>query len=388
VSGLDVVDDGATGPGATAAFSFAAPPTLTGLPGCTFNSIEKMCRTMGPAVTVQLRYRPTGAGRHLGALRVMTQQGSTPLVHTLALHGEGTASVRVSDRLSIGTPLQTDVLMLVDATASFDSLRPTVARDIGELSRWATTSGVDARLAVVLVGEDATPQCPLCGSGRFAASDGGVRVLSPASSDFGAQVAQLLPLRGPGSGGDFDFEVGGALSAPHLFDPRANAGFLRENAALSVLTVWDFGALVPGGPAALPFLASVKGANRPELLTLNLVTAGGRAPPPDGCGLLPVPPDPLVVATHGAQANYCTAGMGPAFASVAPQVFGRRERAWLRGTPAPGGVVSVSLNGAPVPTSLWRYEALTNSVALDGVAVPTTPGASVDVTYDLACLLP
>ncbi|MDX2010141.1 MAG: choice-of-anchor D domain-containing protein [Myxococcaceae bacterium] len=387
IDGIALVDDGAAG-SAGATFSTVSPPTLVGLPQCQLPGQSAPCLSGGATASLQLRFRPGRVGRSLGALQIRTVEPSGPRTNLLVLHGEGTAQARVADRLPIGVPRAVDVVFIVDGSDSFSLERPAVIRGIRALTDWAVDAGVDARLAVRVMSEQQGPRCPECAPGRFARTDAGESFVTPGAPDLEARFAQLLEVRSTSNSEDVDSEVFETLGAPSVFDPTSSGGVLREQASLGVLTVWDVGLLWPADPPLLPFVSSIKGANRPDLLTLNLVIPGTRASPQDMCGQVSWPPDPLVTATLGAQANLCTAGTGPALASVAPSVFGRRDRVWLRGTPAPAGIASVVLSGAPVPATLWRYDAANNTVVLDQAAIPSTPGSTLDVTYDLACLPP
>ncbi len=384
VSAMSVVDDGAAGVGGPPRFSLVTAPSVGTLPGCDQTLVG--CRTQGAAVNVQLRYRPDRAGSDLGALRIVTTQGAAQLEHVLVVKGEGVLGARVTDQLPVGTPRQADVVLLIDGSPSFDLLRPIVGPQLQVLADWAVDAGVDARLAATVISEVESNTCRQCGSGRFNRTDAGAPFVSTSATDFAARAPELLVVSSSDGREDFSTNVLDAFSAPRIFG--SNAGVLRAGASLGVLTVWDYGQLGPDGPALLPALSAVKGANRSDLLTVSVVTRGLLGPAPDSCGQLPLPPDPLVTATSSAQANYCTAGMGPALASVAPAVFGRRDRVWLRGTPAPAGIASVVLGGAPLPATLWRYDAATNTVVLEDTAVPRAPGSTLDVTYELACLPP
>lgn len=379
--GVSLVDDGATGARGPA-FSVVTAPNLASLPQCTVGGRTGRCLVPDGVVTMQVRYRATEPGRDLGTLQVSALAPTGGRQHLLAMRGEGVSSTRVTDRLPIGTPEKSDVLLLIDGSGSFEPELPKLVQHIDSLTAWAVDAGVDARIAVTMIGDDSSPTCPTCGYGRFGRTDAGVRFFSPLSPDGPATFAQLSRLFPAGEVEDFDENAINAFAAPRVFDPNDNGGFLRDDASLGLLTIWDIGLLWPAGPAAAPFLASIKGANRQDRLTINLASLG---PPPDRCRT-PLAPDPLVSMTVGRQANYCAHGMGPALASVAPAVFGHRDRVWLRGTPAPAGITSVSSSGAAIAPTLWRHDAATNTVIIDPSAIPSTVGSTVDVTYDLACL--
>jgi hypothetical protein len=386
LTGFSLVDDGATGAGGPA-FSIVTPPNLAALPQCTVGGQSGGCLVPDGVVTMQVRYRATQRGRDLGALRVSGLVPTGGLQHLLALRGEGVASTRVTDRLPIGTPEKSDVLLLIDGSGSFEPEIPKVVQHIGSLTAWAVDAGVDSRIAVTMISDAPTPACPTCGYGRFARTDAGVRFFSPVSADAAATFARMTRGFQSGNHEDFGENAINAFAAPRVFDPNDNGGFLRDDAALSLLTVWDVGFLLwPENPAVSPFLSSIKGADRPDRLTLSLVTATFYVPTPAECAQRALARDSLVTATGGAQSDACVAGMGPALASVAPAVFGHRDRVWLRGTPAPAGITSVSTGGATIPPTLWRHDSATNTVIIDPSAIPSTLGSTVDVTYDLACL--
>jgi hypothetical protein len=174
----------------------------------------------------------------------------------------------------------------------------------------------------------------------------------------------------------------------------ANAGFIREPAALAAIVVSD-GDDESLGPSDfyVRFLRGFKGAGRDVNTSLSAVVGDL----PNGCTpageerVFGAHADPgtryvdVAHATGGLVASICTSDFGPFVEALATALTGLRRFFPLSAPPKDGTIV-VRVNGVLVPespTNGWSYAAGQRGITFNGMAVPP-PGADVKISYDIA----
>jgi hypothetical protein len=208
-----------------------------------------------------------------------------------------------------------------------------------------------------------------------------------------------------------------ALSPPHITTPLAdngNQGFLRRDAALSILIATDesdVDSMWDGDPNAdssveryVRFFQSLKPSWDRHAVKIHAIS-GGNSPCTGGGGALACPRCVRgTELTGGVWADFCrdstSATWEEDFDAISEAVFGRPLGYPLRGLPGDrngdGRVdhqdIEVRVNGRLVPgmhTSgrAWSYAASTNSVVFTPKHRPG-PDQLVEITYELGCIPP
>lgn len=183
-----------------------------------------------------------------------------------------------------------------------------------------------------------------------------------------------------------------ALTEPNLSGP--NAGFLRPNAALAVITVTDEDDGSYGEPAHYTrFLRGVKGQGNENLVSFSIM--GGTVP--DGCyppgeeiyyGGLARPAfrySAVASRTGGIIGSICDSSFETTLVRIA-EALDTLRRVFPLSLKADPSTLSVRVNGALVPRDVvngWQYREETRSIAFLGNYVPP-PGATLRFEYAIA----
>lgn len=303
-------------------------------------------------------------------------EGQAPRLTSIQLQGEATAGTHATDTFP-PQPNKLDVLLVLDQSASMLTHRNKVAAELPRLLQALQTANVDFHLGVI--GADAQLTGPV-GLRRLSS---GERWLTSATPDAAARFGELTAwFEHSGIEGCATAALN-ALTGAAIANPTLNAGFLRPDAALSIVCVADF----IEGDAELAQLQALKPAGRltwDEVggLPSSTCTSGGS-----------LSRSAYAVETGGQTLDVCASGWSAFFDTIAArQAYARtffplRSRA--DGTQLGGMTVTVAGQGVPptTPTGApaWWWDAPANAVRfapLYGAA----PADAVSVTYPLACL--
>ena len=189
-----------------------------------------------------------------------------------------------------------------------------------------------------------------------------------------------------------------ALTPPVL--TGHNAGFVRPDAALSVIFISDeqeqtIGSI--GAPATdldfyVNFFLSIKGFRNTGLFTASAIVGDN----PGGCngagGNADAAPRYIEMArrTGGIFQSICTSNWSRALEDLSTTAFGFKSRFQLGNQPVRSTIV-VIVDGVEVPATApsgtvnWNYEASNNSVNFTPFSTPE-PGANILVRYTAECL--
>ncbi|MHB8875960.1 MAG: hypothetical protein ACYC8T_19910, partial [Myxococcaceae bacterium] len=340
-------------------------------------------------LTFTARYRPIDTGADRGALAVVADQGGQQVryLSTLSAAGDG-AGLNTDSFVQDLRPLA-DLLLVVDDSCSMNDQRQALGSNFASFLEYATRVGVDYRIAVTTTDNGVGGE-----QGRFVTGPlHPEAVLTPSTPDLAAKFQAKVTQGTSSNTVEMVFEPAlKALSAP--LASGANAGFLREEAALAVVAVTDERDQSPLPLAYyLDALFNVKGANRAHLFTFSAV-AGFFATPPAGCtaqaddGRLAG----LVSGTAGVQESICTADWARSLERLGPTAFGYRTRFGLSAAPdlAGGNVLLVTIDGAAVPEvngrgqTVWSYDPLGNAVVFEPSFTPG-PGQALEISYPVSC---
>jgi hypothetical protein len=374
--------------------AFNVTLSALGLSGAGFsNSMLSLPATLMPqgTQTFTVTFAPTAAGPVNGILVVGATHSSGTFAYQTAVYGVGGATGLNQDRFAI--PTKTDVLLIVDNSCSMQQYQTELGTNANAFLAYAFSANVDFNLGVTTTDMDNPSQ-----SGRFQGMPSVLRSSTPnLLQTFNTRVNQGTS----GSGNEYMFRPAVAAVSPALLT-TTNAGFLRQDAALSVLAFTDAEeqSAAPT-PDFVRQLLDVKGHRRRNQFSFSFVgptlPAVGR---PTNCFYDGNAPDPrqieMIASTGGYSSEICNVGPTQAWRTeagrVGQAVFGARATWFLTGRPSPAQPASltVSINGVTIPElggngRNWSYDAVRNAVVFTPASLPA-PGQTVGVDYVVACM--
>lgn len=345
----------------------------------------------GQPVSVQVMYRPFDAGEDVGALRLNVSHLGNAHSYLATLRGTGALVEGHTDRFH--REVKSDVLFVVDNSASMFEAQAHLANNIGAFLAEASTGSTDLHLGVITTDMDAPTE-----SGRLQAVPGvGTKVLTDANPNLEANLAQLITSLGTqGSASEQTFESAvRALTAPLV--TLENAGFLRPDAVLTVVAVTD-----EPEQSAFPITSylhrfrNLKGASQPHRFTFHAVASLAGTLPCTGVvddGRLAF----LVEQTGGVLADLCAADWQAPLREMGRRAAGLRLHHTLTSIPDLSGGRTLQLTRVGtggqrqvlhatdgVGGNNWSYDAPTNGLLLEE-AQSLQPGETLEVHYTPVC---
>jgi hypothetical protein len=326
-------------------------------------------RTLAPggSVPFNVQYAPGDVGVDQPTLELGFDQGGRARL-VVPVTATGVAPPMRTDTFQQAANAATlDVLMLVDNSGSMSDKQAALSQQVPAFLQWAQAQGVDFHIGIVTTDMDSASE-----SGRL---QGVPTVLTPNTTNLAQVFASRILVGTNGSGDERGIDaILSALQAPLV--NTTNAGFLRAGAALGVLVLSDeedYSAVAIND--AIAQLRAVK----PNIRVNAIVTPGGGCPAgvSDGARYLA-----LTQAFGGTAESICAASWTSALTSWGA-ITGPRSRFTLSRPARPQGMV-VRVNGTPIPTASWSFEAMTNTVVFTPMAVPPL-GATVEIGYSEGC---
>jgi len=384
-----------------------------------------------------MRFGPSRLGVIEGLAHVEYQSsGGAPTARLLRLRGEGAEDLEQTDRFVQLDKPKVDVLWVIDNSGSMSVFQKVVQDRISRFTSFADAQDIDYQIAATSTG-----LWPFgnCGGGADCGENG--RFFPINASDFTPPLPRILSRETPnlenawrriigvGTGHFVEQSYEAALRAlsPPLINevqdsrpgksgnPRwrdGNAGFLREDAALSIVFLTDevdqsfeFGRTPLGYVNALRL---VKGPRYRHLFKISAITQPHSNSPVAPCGLIDGQGGDRLIAgveeTGGEWFNICTplanaAAWDAGLERISRGAFSYTFRFELRGQPAgaaPGVPVApadieVWVNGRRIydrdneGVVIWTYDPVANAVDFAPLYGPK-PGAEIDVVYQVACI--
>lgn len=366
-------------------FTLDGATTLT--MGGSIPAGEMMPRTFG------LKYGPVDLGVDRGTFSLdYTQNGGTAVKQVVTLTGTGDDLGLNVDTFAQDPRPKADILWIVDSSCSMYDKQQLLSMNFASVISYASTvvpGGIDYQMGVI----DSDPRTAT--GGKLIGDATNPKVLRAGMTNVEPLFRSKVRVGLAGSGDEqfADLAVR-ALTAPLV--NVENAGFLRPDAILAVIAVTD-----AGDQSQLPtsvvegLLRNVKGAQRPQLFTYNVIGPFGASSPP-GCEYDPYY-DPvlhnyLVAAFDGEKGEICDQNWVTTLDRIGKKAFGYRDRFFLSSQPdltqMPAFVVK--LNGILMPEvdmtggTVWQYEAPTNSMKFASAYVPE-PGQTLTIQYKVLC---
>ncbi|MCB9647795.1 MAG: hypothetical protein H6730_14485 [Deltaproteobacteria bacterium] len=298
----------------------------------------------------------------------------------LTSHLHGVVASEVTDRFAATPRPKVDLLLVIDDAPSMQQEQEGLQANLRDLL--ALHAQLDGHVGVI------TPS--LHEGGRLRALPSGARFVRTSDPGYTEEALQLADVGSAGTGDRLGLWALREALTTHA--DGDNAGFLRADAALSVLLVSDADDLSPGTvDAYVDALRAIKGASAPNMLDVGVVASWG----PAGCSGVggDARPTPrykaLANATSGVVQDVCAEGWR---FLLEARCVGLESRFWLSSAPVPGSL-EVSLSGQRVPRVEangfvnWTYDDGAGVIDFVPYSVPTWE-EQLEVRYrPRACVL-
>lgn len=353
----------------------ATPVTVTGLSvPAPFSSPVQVPHVLsvGASLALPITWAPTSVGSSNTQLSVQWSRAGQLGSNEVSLMGN---VVAVTGR-DVFAPSQAklDVLLVLDDSGSMQVVGDAVTAKLQALLPALDAEPIDYRVGVI------TGEVSL---GVLHPTADGSRWLTSAQHDRAARFAEMSAFTYAWNFESQEQPLLRAITPTWSIDPARNAGFLRSDARLSVLSVADH-----GDTAVL--LDDVLAVKRRGFLRWDVFSPT----PATQCTALPPNPAPnghtaYTGATGGAYTDLCVPSWAPAFANAATWAV-RRDIFPLSGVVATPGTVSVEVSGVPVTSTttqgatVWTWDTQTNQVRFAALFAPSSSDTVV-VTYPAAC---
>jgi hypothetical protein len=350
-------------------------------------------------VQVQLKYRPIDIGADTGAMAIDAVQNGQSITYLVGLQGNGDSTGQQTDTFMQDQSPKADILLVVDDSCSMQDKQQSLASNFSSFIQYAVAANVDYHLGVTTTSAVAQECAP--GFGCFTVNSkapaGKLYLDTPTNSRFitrstanpATVFSRMVNVGTDGAGTEQGLETAVMALTPPVI-ANENAGFLRTDANLAVVIISD-----AGDQSVQPTsyyqnrLVNVKGFNRLSMFTFSTIGPLQASAPGnctyDGGG------DvnryrAISTYTSGVVDEICNSNWAGTLQNLGRTAFGFRTQFYLNNTPdlSGGQVVSVSINGTPVPSSAWMYDAASNSIKFTSMTTPG-PGQSLTVTYKTVC---
>lgn len=357
----------------------------------------------GAATTVTVGYTAQTVGMNLSPLFVTADGLARPFL--VPLVGESYDRDTQTDTFVQQSNNKVDVLFVVGNSTSMVEEQPRLQSALPSFVNVALGRQVDLHVAVTTTGlvpvSDACPGGAQGGeAGRLFPADGSLpRILDQATPNLAAQLGQNAQVGrcaqpfDPADPGTTAKPEGmeamrRALSTPlldHADDPitalpnDGNLGFLRSDAALSVVVVSDEDDHSPDDVATyVDFVKTLKGVGQPQRAAIYAIAPNDEAcATASGNGLRY---QQAAVSSGGEWLSICSADYAPLLEDIANKAFSPQTSFTLSAIPGGAADIQVLVNGQPAGD--WTYDATANAVVFDA---PPPPGATIQITYKKIC---
>jgi hypothetical protein len=287
-----------------------------------------------------------------------------------------------------------DILLVVDDSCSMEPYQERLGTNFDAFLTYFTEANVDYHIGVVSTTvSDAYPYPEIgCTEAVIAANPKEGRLaqstfISNLTPDAPGLFDQLVNRGICGSSSEMGLEAARlALSEPAL--STNNAGFLREDAALSLIFVSDEEDVSPSPVNEyINFFRDVKGQRSRDIFNASALTVTNPATCPNGISPGTRYVD-VVAQTRGVSADLCAQDFGPAVTELSLNASRLRDTFYLSDLPVVASLeVAVADEVIPCDSGRWTYEEeevdgiLTGLVRFDRLQMPQ-PSERISVSYD------
>jgi len=307
---------------------------------------------------------------------------------TVPIQAEATKIAHQIDRFHQNEKPTVDILFVVDCSGSMGDEQENLAANFDTFINTAIAWNADVQLGITSCDMDGG--CTGCGSGELKGDPKILRYGGANSMPLG-DVKNLfkshVKLGTNCSGTEKGLEGAHlALSDQLLSDPSKNAGFLRDNASLAIVTVSDEEDQSTSDTAYyIDFLKNIKGPRNIEMLQYYAIVGDC----PDGCS---AGPDAGAASgcryvdaannCNGFFRSICSTDWSDVYTDIGNRSFGLRTQFFLSREADPATIV-VTVNGNRMKEGDdYVFDTDSNTIIFNA---PPGPGSNIVVEYDALC---
>ncbi|MEQ9499699.1 MAG: choice-of-anchor D domain-containing protein [Deltaproteobacteria bacterium] len=327
---------------------------------------------------------------YAGAVEIAGSFNGAQVTYIVSLLGRSAKDATQIDEFEqLGTP-KVDIMFVIDNSCSMSQEQDAIATNFQAFIQFAQAQALDYQLAVTTTDVTTSGE-----NGRFVPVTGNAanRIVTPQTQPTPEAVfADNVSQGTSGSASELGFEAAyRALTAPNIVGH--NAGFLRQDAVLSIIFVSDEPEQSQNtADFYINFFLSIKGFRNSNLFSASSIVGDN----PGGCngagGSASAAPRYIEAAnrTGGVFQSICTADWSRSLEDLSTAAFGFKSRFFLTNQPVISTIV-VYIDGVSIPgttmqgTVNWTYDFATNSINFSPFSTPE-PGATVRVEYTAECL--
>ncbi len=342
------------------------------------------------SLSFQVKFCPSHEGPHEGRVEIVSNDNEDQMF-VVPLHGEGTLLSHQIDEFDQITHPMVDVLWDVDCSGSMGDEQDRLADNFEVFIDEAISWNADLHLAVIAADIVDSQYC-----GRFQGSPSVLANRGPGALTDAQIKDKFVDRIHLGTSCDGGQEA--ALEAAHLAlsEPlisNENAGFLREDAKLSIVFVSDEAdQSVADVPFFIDFFRSLKGMRNVNMIEIYAIVGDKNSGCQLGSGDNASTADPgprYIEVADACNVNedehfmsICEASYQPVYDTMAENLFALKIQFFLSRLADPDTLV-VTVDGT-VRTD-YEYDENSNSIIFDESS-PPDPGSHIVAEYDTVCL--
>ena len=347
----------------------------------------------GEATNFEVGFRADAISSYAAAVEINGTFNGQAVTYLVSLQGRGaTDATQVDEFDQLGRP-KVDILFVIDDSCSMSEEQTSLSSNFQAFIQFATAQQIDYQIGVTTTDID-EGQPPEAGRLMPISGNPADRIVTPRSQP----TPEVLFSNNANVGIDNStFTEKGleaaylALSNPLIFGH--NAGFLRQDAVLSIIFVSDEEDQSSNSvDFYINFFLSIKGFRNTNLFTASSIVGdtpggcrGGAGNAQSGSRY-----NEVSNRTGGVFQSICTADWSRALEDLSTTAFGFKSRFFLTNQPV-AGTLEVFVDGMMIEaqgaggTVNWIYDFPTNSINFSPFATPE-PGAHIRVEYVVECL--
>jgi hypothetical protein len=363
-------------------------------PAYNVSALPTLPINLPPGGTTQfdIGFHAAAIASYASAVELTATIGGQPLTYIVGLLGRGDIDATQVDNFEqLGKP-KVDVLWVVDNSGSMFEEQTALTANFTSFIQFAEAQQIDYQIGVTSTDVDPTGaqgHLITCTAPDVCMNNGPNQIVTPQTQPSPEQVFSLNANLGTfGSGFEQGLE-GAYLALSNPLINTANAGFLRQDAVLSVIVVSDEEDQSPQTVDFYTnFFLSIKGFRNTNLFTFSAIVGDA----PTGCATAQEGLRYIEVAhrTGGVFQSICSSDWSRSLEELSTTAFGFKSRFFLANQPVIT-TVHVYIDGvevaavSPEGTINWTYDYSTNSINFSPFATPE-PGAEIRVEYTVECL--
>ena len=369
----------------SARFSFASLPSP--LPGAALTLAP------GGSTSFEIGFAGAAIASYATAVEIAGTFAGQPVTHVIGLQGRAATDATQVDEFEQLGSAKVDVLFVVDDSSSMSEEQTSLSSNFTAFSQFAAAQALDYQIGVTTTDVD-EGQPPEAGRLVPVAGPAADRIVTPRSQPSPEQAFQQNAAVGLDNRTFTEKGLEGAylaLSNPLSFGH--NAGFLRQDAVLSIIFVSDEEDQSPSSvDFYVDFFLSIKGFRNTNLFTASSIVGDAPGGCRGGAGNAQAGSRYVEVAnrTGGVFQSICTADWSRALEDLSTTAFGFTSRFFLTNQPVVG-TIHIFVDGVEVAAIAaggsvnWSYDFPSNSITFSPFATPE-PGGQIRVEYVQECL--